>query len=267
MDALLPSRAGCLVNDRDATMADTDRLIKEWEASGNMAQMVAAGIARKIATGNMHRFEDLPQISALAAEWGVSERTVSAAKSILGSHGILALENRRYYVAYLGNPETSGATCKARKFTNRYSMASAQEIEKEAHMEEQAPPLAPMGPSQPDALRMTIIRRYWHLVLKFTPPYLSDSGNYEASWIGGSAVADTEAELLAKVLAVMGDCGGEGHLWVSESETRDPVNRDNVLLTQRLKCSFCDERERVITVYHPHPTIAEEESEQGNGHA
>ena len=80
-------------------MADTDTLIKEWEASGNMAQMVAAGIARKIATGNMRHYEDLPVNSALSTEYDVSERTVSAAKSILGDHGILILENRRYYVA------------------------------------------------------------------------------------------------------------------------------------------------------------------------
>lgn len=83
---------------RAATMDDTDRLIREWEASGNMAKMVAAGIARKIASG-MHRYEEFPPNSALAGEWDVSERTVSTAKRILGDHGILILENRRYYVA------------------------------------------------------------------------------------------------------------------------------------------------------------------------
>jgi DNA-binding transcriptional MocR family regulator len=85
-------------------MADTDRLIREWEASGNMAQMVAAGIARKIDAGSMHRFEDMPLNSALAAEWHVSHRTVSAAKKILGDHGILALEDRRYYIALPWKP-------------------------------------------------------------------------------------------------------------------------------------------------------------------
>jgi hypothetical protein len=40
-----------------------------------------------------------PPNSALSDEYDVSERTVSAAKSILGNHGILILENRRYYVA------------------------------------------------------------------------------------------------------------------------------------------------------------------------
>lgn len=128
-------------------------------------------------------------------------------------------------------------------------------------MEEPPPPLAPLDPSQPYALRMTLIRRYWHLVLKLTPPLISDSGRYEASWIGGDAVADTEAELLAKVLEAMGDCGSEGHLWVSVSEIRDG---DNVLFTRRLKCDFCDEREEVITVYHPNPTVAEEEGKRGD---
>jgi hypothetical protein len=121
-------------------------------------------------------------------------------------------------------------------------------------MEESPSPLAPLDPSQPYALRMTLIRRYWHLVLKFSSPFMSDSGRYEASWIGGDAVADTEAELLAKVLEAMGDCGGEGHLWISVSEKRDG---DNVLFIRRLECVFCDGREEVITVYHPHPTVDE----------
>jgi DNA-binding GntR family transcriptional regulator len=79
-------------------MADTDTLIKEWEASQSMAQKIAAAIAQNIASGKMHPYEDLPPNSALAGEWDVSERTVSAAKNILGNHGILILENRRYYV-------------------------------------------------------------------------------------------------------------------------------------------------------------------------
>ena len=117
-------------------------------------------------------------------------------------------------------------------------------------MEEPPPPLAPIDPNAPYALRMTLIRRYWHLVLKFSPPYLSDSGRHEAAWIGGNAAADTEPELLAKVLEAMGDCGSAGHLWESRSEKRDPINNDNVLITQCLTCAFCDERERVITIYH-----------------
>ena len=78
-------------------MADTESLISEWEASGSKARIVAAGIARTIAGKN--RYDELPLNSALAARWGVSHRTVSAAKSILHDHGILTLENRRYYVA------------------------------------------------------------------------------------------------------------------------------------------------------------------------
>jgi DNA-binding GntR family transcriptional regulator len=80
-------------------MADTDTLIKEWEASPHKAHKIAAGIARKIASGKMHRYEDFPLNSTLADEYDASERTVSAAKNILGNHGILILENRRYYVA------------------------------------------------------------------------------------------------------------------------------------------------------------------------
>ena len=131
-------------------------------------------------------------------------------------------------------------------------------------MEERPPPLAPIDPSEPYALRMMLIRRYWYLTLKFSNPYISDSGRHEASWNGGHAVADTEPELMAKVLENMEDCGDDGHSWITESETRDPIAHDNLLLTQRLKCAFCDERQRVITVYHPYPTIAEEEASQGN---
>ena len=74
-------------------------------------------------------------------------------------------------------------------------------------MEEAPPPLAPLDPSQPYALRMALIRRYSNLVLKFTHPYVSDSGRYEASWIGGDAAADTEAELLAKVFDALDSSG------------------------------------------------------------
>lgn len=133
-------------------------------------------------------------------------------------------------------------------------------------MEETSPSLAPPDSSEPYALRRMIILRYWHLNLKFSNPLVSESRKYEASWIGGNAVADTEAGLLAKVLEAMGDCGDEGHLWVSQSEKRDPEDNDNVLFTQRLECVFCDERERVITVYHPHPTVAEEGTPEESKH-
>ena len=108
---------------------------------------------------------------------------------------------------------------------------------------------------------MMLIRRYWYLTLKFSNPYISDSGRHEASWNGGNAVADTEAELMAKVLELLEDCGDEGHLWETVSEKRDPANSENLLLTQHLKCAFCDERERVICVYHPNETPTEDRSE------
>ena len=121
-------------------------------------------------------------------------------------------------------------------------------------MEEQPPPLAPIDPDAPYALRMMFIRRYWYLTLKFSQPFISESGRWEASWNEGHAVADTEDDLMVKALEALEDCGDENHLWVTVSEKRDPVNSDNVLLTQRLKCAFCDERERLISIYHPNPT-------------
>jgi hypothetical protein len=128
---------------------------------------------------------------------------------------------------------------------------------KEPQMEENPPPLAPADPSEPYALRMMLIRRYRYLTLKFSNPLVSESGHYEASWNGGNAVADTEPELLAKVLEALEDCGSDGHLWEMAGEKRDPSDSDNLLLTQRLTCVFCDERERVITIYHPGPTATE----------
>jgi hypothetical protein len=104
------------------------------------------------------------------------------------------------------------------------------------------------------------MRRYWHRVLKFYHPYISDSGRHEATWTGGSAVADTEAELLEKVLDAMGDCGSDSHSWVTVSERREG---DSVVLTQQLSCPYCDEREQMITVYHPQPTNAEMAGSKG----
>jgi len=124
-------------------------------------------------------------------------------------------------------------------------------------MEEQPPPLAPAGLNAPYALRMMLIRRYRYLTLKFSNPVISESGRWEASWNGGSAAEDTETALLAKVLDELQDCGDEGHLWETTGEKRDPINSENVILTQRLACAFCDEKERVITLYHPNPTTTE----------
>jgi hypothetical protein len=63
--------------------------------------------------------------------------------------------------------------------------------------------------------------------------------------------------LLALVRTAMGDCGGEGHLWVTEGINRDPADGDSVLISQRLECADCPAQERVITLYHPQPTPAE----------
>lgn len=124
-------------------------------------------------------------------------------------------------------------------------------------MEEKPPRLASIDPTQPYALRMMLIRRYWYLTLKFSNPFISESGRHEASWNGGGVAADTESELMAKVLEGLEDCGDEEHSWITESENRDSADAENLLLTQRLKCNFCDERVRVIRIYHPNPTVAE----------
>jgi hypothetical protein len=105
--------------------------------------------------------------------------------------------------------------------------------------------------------RAVLTVRYGHLALTFTPASLSASGQHEASWAGGTVSAGTEHELLALVRAAMGDCSGEGHLWVTEDVNRAPAGSDNVLISQRLECVDCPAQERVITLHHPQPTPAE----------
>lgn len=53
--------------------------------------------------------------------------------------------------------------------------------------------------------RIALVAAHAARVLKITHPYVSDSGRWEATWTGGgSAVADTEAELLADVADRLG---------------------------------------------------------------
>jgi hypothetical protein len=66
---------------------------------------------------------------------------------------------------------------------------------------------------------------------------------------------------MTKALEGLEDCGDEGHLWETVGEKRDPTNNDNVFLTQGRVCCFCDDKERMITIYHPNPTVVE--SSQG----
>lgn len=54
-------------------------------------------------------------------------------------------------------------------------------------------------PGTPAGLRIILQARYGHLVLKFLAPPVTESGLYEASWIGGQAKSDTEEEMLRAV--------------------------------------------------------------------
>lgn len=58
--------------------------------------------------------------------------------------------------------------------------------------------------------RIALVAAHAARVLKITHPYVSDSGRWEATWTGGgSAVADTEDELLADVAARLGPASGD----------------------------------------------------------
>jgi hypothetical protein len=113
------------------------------------------------------------------------------------------------------------------------------------------------GHSPYDAEHATLTARHGHLALTFAPSSVSASGQHEASWAGGAASAGTEHELSVLVRAAIGDCGGEGHLWVTEDINRDPANSDNVLISQGLACAGCPAQKRVITLHHRQPTPAE----------
>jgi hypothetical protein len=53
--------------------------------------------------------------------------------------------------------------------------------------------------------RIALVTAHASRVLKITHPYVSDSGRWEATWTGGgSAMADSEDELLATVAAHLG---------------------------------------------------------------
>jgi hypothetical protein len=76
-------------------------------------------------------------------------------------------------------------------------------------------PPAPGGerPDRPDradrpdcaARRIALVTAHADRVLKITHPYVSDSGRWEATWTGGgSAVADSEHELLHDIAARLG---------------------------------------------------------------
>jgi hypothetical protein len=66
----------------------------------------------------------------------------------------------------------------------------------------QLPPISQVATA---ANRIALVASHAARVLKITHPYVSDSGRWEATWTdGGSAVADTEDELLAVVTARLG---------------------------------------------------------------
>lgn len=206
---------------------DTDALIQAVAGVRKARRADRRRTGRKIAVGQLHRWKELPSLAVLADEYDVTERAITSVKSASRS-----------------------------RFPDIGEPAIPRRLSGVEMMRDWQPDVICPDLSTPAGLRIMLAARYQHLVLKFTVPPVSEK--FEVSWIGGSAVGDSEDELLAKVLEAMQDCGGGGHLWITESEKRDPVNRDSLLLTQRLKCIYCDERERVISVHRPHRKVSGE---------
>ena len=69
-----------------------------WQR-GSKAEQVAAELASLIQKGSLSKWDSLPLNSTLAGKFDVSTRTISEAKRLLKSHGLLTLLERRYYVA------------------------------------------------------------------------------------------------------------------------------------------------------------------------
>ena len=78
---------------------DAYALIKRWRVSAKRTEQIAADLALKIHTGQLHRWAEMPRQAALADLYDVAERTITSVKSLLAVHGFLTLENGRYYVA------------------------------------------------------------------------------------------------------------------------------------------------------------------------
>ena len=77
----------------------TGALSRTWRRSSKRTEQIAADQAQKIGAGQLHRWDEMPRQAALAAEYDVTERTITTVKSLLADHGFLTLENGRYYVA------------------------------------------------------------------------------------------------------------------------------------------------------------------------
>jgi DNA-binding transcriptional regulator YhcF (GntR family) len=77
----------------------TDQLIIDWANSPAIVNQVAASLARKILTGRILPYAELPSNETLADEWDTSERTVIRAKALLAEYGALRKELGIYWVA------------------------------------------------------------------------------------------------------------------------------------------------------------------------
>jgi hypothetical protein len=106
-------------------------------------------------------------------------------------------------------------------------------------------------PGTPAGMRAMLTARYRHLNLAFTVPAQPGAGLHAATWDGAQVEADTEQELIRLVLEELMDCGAETHDWVTVSQAPDPLSPANTLLTQQLRCAYCDPRQRVITLTSP----------------
>lgn len=108
-------------------------LIRQWAASPNAAEQIAAGLARKIASGQLTQWDEFPPNRETADDYGVSPRTVIRARKLLADETD-------------GQPGNSGAYMSSRSPLRRPSPESPGSTGNPSRRET---PLCPPPPPHP----------------------------------------------------------------------------------------------------------------------
>jgi DNA-binding GntR family transcriptional regulator len=98
--------------DDSGTGVMDENQIKQWAASPHATQQIAAEFARKIASGQLARWDELPRNAETADDYGVSIRTVGRAKKLLADQAIITKAGGVYVVAWIpaqATPQTANA--------------------------------------------------------------------------------------------------------------------------------------------------------------
>lgn len=73
-------------------------LITQWSVSRRASERIASAFARKIACGQLRKWQQLPDNTATAVNYDVNRRTVIRAKQLLAREGAAKKVNGVYVV-------------------------------------------------------------------------------------------------------------------------------------------------------------------------